>query len=273
MKVIDLTPQYHEIYFQCLEDWSDDIKEAGDHKACWYKKYKDRGLGVKLALDDNDEVGGMIQYLPIEESFVEGKDLYFILCIWVHGHKKGRGNFQKKGMGSALLQTAEADAKERGAKGMAAWGVWPPFWMKASWFKKHGYKKADRDGIAILVWKAFDEDAYPPRWIKQKKPVPSIPGKVTVNAFINGWCSAQNIVFERAKRATAEFGDKVVFQTIDTSDHDVFSEWGIVDGVYVNGKKIRSGPPPSYKKIRKVIAKKTKKMEKERRVQGSTFDK
>ena len=259
MKVIDLTPEHEVLYFECLEDWSVEIKEAGDHKACWYRKYVDRGLCVKLALDDNGKVGGMIQYLPIEESFIQGNDLFFILCIWVHGHKKGRGNFQKKGMGNALLKAAEDDAKAKGAKGMAAWGIWLPFWMKASWFKKHGYKKADRDGIALLMWKTFTDDAQPPCWIKQNKQVPSVSDKVTVTAFINGWCSAQNMVYERARRASAEFGDKVVFQRIDTSDHDLFSEWGIVDGIFVNGKRICGGPPPSYEKIRKIIAKKVKK--------------
>lgn len=261
MKVIDLAPEHEFLYFKCLEDWSDEIKEAGDHKACWYKKYVDRGVSVKLALDDSGKVGGMIQYLPIEESFIHGNDLFFILCIWIHGHKKGRGNFQKKGMGSALLKAAEDDAKLKGAQGMAAWGVMLPFWMKASWFKQHGYKKADRDGIALLVWKTFTDDAQPPRWIKQKKQVPYVSDRVNVTAFINGWCSAQNMVYERAKRASAEFGDKVVFNTIDTSDNDSFLEWGIADGIFVNGKRITSGPPPSYEKIRKIIAKNVKKTE------------
>ena len=260
MKIIDLTPEYRNTYFQCLEEWSDEIKEAGDHKACWYNKYKDKGLRVKLALDDKETVGGMIQYLPIEESFIQGKDLYFILCIWVHGYKKGRGNFQGKGMGKALLKAAESDAKDRGAKGIAAWGMLLPFWMKASWFKKHGYKKADRDSISLLVWKAFSDDAKPPHWIHQKKDVPSIPGKVTVTAFINGWCSAQNMVYERAKRASAEFGERVIFQSIDTSDRVEFLEWGIADGIYIDGKLISTGPPLSLKKIRKLISKKIKKL-------------
>ena len=30
---------------------------------------------------------------------------------------------------------------------MAVWGVALPFWMKASWFKKQGYRKVDRQGI------------------------------------------------------------------------------------------------------------------------------
>ena len=132
MEIIDLNDKYEKLYFVCLEDWSEDMKEAGDHKAVWYSKMKDKGLRVKLALDNDGEVGGMIQYTPIEHSFAEGNDLYFINCIWVHGHKKGRGNFQKKGMGKALLQAAEDDAKTLGAKGIAAWGIPLPFWMKAS---------------------------------------------------------------------------------------------------------------------------------------------
>jgi N-acetylglutamate synthase-like GNAT family acetyltransferase len=58
-------------------------------------------------------------------------------------------------MGKALLKAAEDDAKSLGAKGIAAWGISLPFWMKASWFKNHGYKKADKDSMALLVWKPF----------------------------------------------------------------------------------------------------------------------
>jgi GNAT superfamily N-acetyltransferase len=262
MKIIDLTSEHYDAYFNCLSEWSDEMKEAGDHKAGWYNKYKDKGLRVKLVLDKDGAIGGMIQYLPIEESFIEGKDLFFILCIWVHGYKKGRGNFQGKGMGRELLSAAESDVKERGAKGMAAWGVWLPFWMKASWFKKHGYKKADRDSMSLLVWKPFTDDANPPSWMHQKKEVPADPGKVTVTAFINGWCPSQNIVYERAKRACAEFGEKVIFKSIDTSDRDVFLGWGISDGVFINEKQISFGPPLSFDKIMKKISKQVKKISK-----------
>src|SRR4030042_1972786 len=132
MQIIELTEANEKSYFMCLEDWSDEVKEAGTHKELWYNKMKKKGLEGKLAVDDNGTVGGMIQYIPIEHSIVEGKDLYFIYCIWVHGHKKGRGNFQHKGMGKTLLQSVENDVKERGAKGIVAWGISGPFWMKAS---------------------------------------------------------------------------------------------------------------------------------------------
>ncbi len=260
MEVVDLKEEHEKLYFLCLEDWSDEMKESGDHKEIWYNKMKDKGLRVKLAKDDKGEIGGMIQYLPIEDSVLEGKDLYFIPCVWVHGYKEGRGNFQKKGMGKALLNAAEEDAKKRGAKGIAAWGLSLPIWMKASWFKKQGYKKVDKNGVAVLLWKPFSNDAVPPKWIREKKRPKKAPGKVTVTAFMNGWCPGQNIVFERAKRASAEFGDKVSFQGINTSDRKIFLEWGIADALFIDGKGVRTGPPPSYEKIKKLIAKKVKKL-------------
>jgi N-acetylglutamate synthase-like GNAT family acetyltransferase len=260
MKVIDLTDENKNLYFVCLEDWSEEIKEAGNHKELWFDRMKDKGLGVKLVLDDSGQVGGMIQYIPVELSPAEGKDLYFINCIWVHGHKKGRGNFQKKGMGKALLKAAEEDAQTKGAKGMVAWGVALPFWMKASWFRKRGYKKVDKQGMQVLLWKQFDENAAPPGWIKEKKKPETIPGKVTATAFLNGWCPAMNLVFERAKRAASEIGDTVVFQEMDTFDRETFLEWGISDALFIDGKQVRTGPPPSYEKIKKKIVKRVQKV-------------
>lgn len=260
MEIIDLSEKYEQLYFVCLEDWSEEMKEAGDHKKAWYQKIKDRGLRVKLALDERGEVGGMIQYLPVEHSFAAGNDLYFVNCIWVHGHKRGRGNFQKKGMGAALLQAAEDDVQAAGGKALVAWGLMLPFWMKASWFQKHGYRKVDRMGIQLLLWKRFSEDALSPRWIRPRKTPQAEPGKVTVTAFQNGWCPAQNLAIERAKRAAAQFGERVLFREIDTLDRNVFLDWGIPDGLWVDGKQVRTGPPPSYEALRKKMARRVEKL-------------
>jgi len=261
MEIIDLRDEHKPIYFVCLEDWSEETREAGDHKARWYEKMKDRGLGVKLALDERGVVGGMIQYVPIELSpGAEGRDLFFVLCIWVHGHKKGRGNFQKRGLGKALLRAAEEDAKERGAKGMAAWGMSLPFFMRASWFKKHGYKPADKVGMQVLLWKPFHEDARPPRWIRTEWIPETTAGKVTVTARLNGWCPAMNMTTERAKRAAAELGDAVSFKLLDGLEGEIPVEWHVPDVLFVDQKQIRTGPPPSYKKIRGKIAARAKKL-------------
>ncbi|OGD18856.1 MAG: hypothetical protein A2W03_04225 [Candidatus Aminicenantes bacterium RBG_16_63_16] len=260
MTIVPLTTEHEKAFCVCLEDWSEEMKEAGDHKARWLEKMRARGLRVKLALDEEGQVGGMIQYVPIEEAFVAGQGLYFIHCIWVHGRKQGRGNFQKRGMGTALLEAAEKDARELGAKGMAAWGMALPVFMRASWFKKHGYLKADSQSMQILLWKPFVEDAAPPRWVRTKKRPEPEPGRVAVTALVNGWCPGMNMAFERAKRAAAEFGERAAFCAVDTSDRETFREWGEADAIFVDGKGIRMGPPPSYEKIKRAIAKRVRKL-------------
>lgn len=259
MKVIDLTREQEKIYFQCLEEWSDEIREAGNHKEEWFRKMKDTGLRVKVAVDDQGVTGGMIQYVPIERVAVEGKGLYYMYCIWVHGHARGRGNHQRKGMGTALLRAAEEDVRSLGGKGFVVWGLSLPFFMKASWFRRHGYRRVDRDGIQELLWKPFTDDATPPRWIKQKKKPAVEPGKVVVTYFKNGWCPAQNTVYERAKRAAHELGDRVVFREVDTFTRDAAAEWGIMDALFIDSKQVRTGPPPSYEKIRSLISKRARK--------------
>jgi GNAT superfamily N-acetyltransferase len=259
MNVIDLPEEKKQLFCLCLEDWSADAHEAGPKRRAWLDRSQKLGLRAKLAVDDAGVEGGMIQYGPIEHSNVDGSGLYFVYCIHVHGYKKGRGDFRKRGMGKAMLAAAEEDARQRGAKGMAAWGLWLPFWMKASWFKKHGYRKADRQGLAVLLWKPFTHDAEPPRWFPPtNKRLEAVPGKVNVTAFSSGWCLAQNLVYERALRASAEFGDKVAFREIDCSSRCAVAEWGRADCVLVDGKELQNGPPPSYDKIRSVIDKRVR---------------
>lgn len=259
MEIIDLTERHHEQYFCCLETWSDEMREAGDHKRKWFDEMIEKGLRVKLAVEDGTPCG-MIQYIPIEYSRALGVDLYFIDCIWVHGYRKGIGNYQKRGIGKALLRAAEDDASSMNMKGMAAWGLSIPVWMRASWFRKQGYSKVDSNGITVLLWKPYKEDAVPPQWIRQRKEPESVEGKVTVTSFINGWCQLQSIVSERARRASEEFGDLVEFREIVTSDPSVLGEWGISDGLYIDGGLVRTGPPPSYKKIRSRILKRVKRL-------------
>ena len=76
---------------------------------------------------------------------------------------------------------------------------------------------------------------------------------------MHGWCPGQNMVYERTKRACREYGDAVSFRTIDTTERKVLGEWGIVDGVFIDGKRIGGGPPLSYAKIKNIIGKKVTK--------------
>jgi GNAT superfamily N-acetyltransferase len=253
MDIVNLGPQHLEAYCACLEEYSDEIKEGADHKKRWYEEMKDKGLRVKLALVDGKPYG-MIHYVPIEHAFAEGRGHYFVHCIWVHAHKgKGVGDQRKRGLGKALLRAAEDDARALGAKGLAVWGMAIPVFMRASWFRKQGYRKADRIGVQVLLWKPFADDAVPPRWIREKKRPDKLEGRVAVDAFVHGWCPAMNMTFARAKRACAELGGAVAFRPVWTLDRAAFEEWGIADGVYIDGKPVRTGPPPTYEKLRRKI--------------------
>jgi hypothetical protein len=118
----------------------------------------------------------------------------------------------------------------------------------------------DKDGMAVLLWKPFTADAIPPKWIRQKQQPQKIAGKVTVTALCSGWCPAQSMVFERAKRAVSEFDDKVEFREVDTLPRETFLGWGISDALFIDEKQVRTGPPPSYEKIKKGITKRVKKL-------------
>lgn len=132
--------------------------------------------------------------------------------------------------------------------------------MRAGWFKKHGYRKADRIGTRVLMWKPFTADAVPPRWIERGPKPPRVEGKVAVTAFVNGWCPGCNIVYERAKRAAVALGDDVLFESVDTSEQSAMIGCGQSDCVYLDGTRIQTGPPPSYERIYKMMAKRVRKL-------------
>ena len=262
MDIINLGEQEKQTYFSCLQDYSEDMLQASYVKEKWYNKMKDKGLRVKLARHESGAIAGMVQYFPIEYSWVNGKDLYFIGCIWVKGGKNGHFNFQNQGMGKALLHAAEEDAKALGAKGMVAWGTSLPVWLKAKWFKKQGYKPVDKKGFLgdVLLWKTFTDDAEAPEWIEQKKKPEKQEGKVKVTCISNGWCPAMNLSSIRAKEVAEEFGDDVVLEEVNTLDRDNMEDWGITDVLYIDGQKISTGPPPTKEKLRKKIAGKVQKL-------------
>jgi len=259
MKIIDLNDDLVPEYLICLEEWSDDMKDAGNFRSEWLQEMLNKGLRVKLAMQDNGIVAGFIQYAPVEQSIVDGKGCYFCYCIWIHGHKAGRGDLRGKGLGRALLSAAEDDTRKLGATGLACWGIILPFWMRSSWFKKQGYKRCDRLGMAELVFKPFMVGAEAPKWFRQrKKPLPEAGG-VNVVSLSNGWCSAQNIAQTRIEKVAKEYPGLVRFVRLNTRERSILEEWGCSDAIFIDGRELRIGPPPSEKSIRKTLEKSIKK--------------
>jgi len=262
MRVVDLGPEHEREFLACLEEDTPEAAEAGDLRARWYARMRGEGLRAKLALDDAGRARGMIQYLPIERAPALGEGLYFVLCVWVRGRPMSRESFQGRGMGSALLAAAEADARALGAKGMAAWGLALPFWMRARWFRRHGYRRADRRGLSVLLWKPLVPEARPPRWLPETGKRPErLAGKVVVTACASGWCMGQNLALERARRAAARYGERVELRVIDTCDRAALLEWGECDALFVDGKRVRTGPPPPERKLAGLIGRRVARLE------------
>jgi hypothetical protein len=150
--------------------------------------------------------------------------------------------------------------RQLGSKGLVAFGIILPFFMRSAWFRKQGYSVVDKSGMMRLLWKPFSPDAEKPRFMKERKLPAPVPGKVNVTVFFNGWCPAQNLVYERTKQAMIEFREKIVFNVYHTIDHNILSYWGISDALFVDGRQIRTGPPPSFRKIHRIIAARVRKL-------------
>lgn len=252
----DLTPEHEADFLVCLDRHDGELAAAAPDKEAWWRRHRELGVRVKLAVNADGRAVGMIQYGPAKSGIVVGDGLAVVYCIWIPPHKRLDGlRFRGKGVGKALLEAAEADARQAGYTGMAAWGSILPFWMKASWFRRRGYKRVSRQGILALLFKPFRPDAAPPAW--PKEPAPPLPAgdRVTVTALCNGWCPAMNMVHHRAERAAALFGDAVVFTRIETGTPETIAQWGAGDAIYIDGRSMRMGPPPAQSVLEKAMAK------------------
>jgi len=237
------------------------MAESGDHKERWLTRMKTKGLGVMIAVTDDGKYAGMIQYYPsrFSPALISSEDAWFIHCIWVHGYKKGQGNFQGRGIGTALLQAAETDIRNRGGKVILAWGLSMPFWMKSSWFKKNGYTPADKSGIQELVIKNLDGTERQAKWRNAKKtpPARNADGTLLATTFMSGACSVTAIAHERLKKVIV--GLPVALRLIDTSQPENLEEWGMSDVMFIGSKKVTTGPPPGTSKLLRIVRKELRK--------------
>ena len=243
--VVDLTKETEATFFRCLHDEEPQDPRVTALRRKWHEQHKDKGLREKVLLLDTGDVGGLCQYIPIEHSPFLGSDLMAILCIWVHGYDHLVGNQQKRGFGRLLLEAIEADAREAGMKGVAAWGKDFPYWNPVSFYEHMGYVRADTEGMTVLVWKPFLADAEPPKLMRLKHPPTAGDRKVDVTVFISGWCGAGCECSVSARDAVQGIEDIVDYKEVHTSDRETQLEYGLgLEGIYLDGKPFRPDGPP-----------------------------
>ena len=256
VEIRDLTPENLHVEAVCCEEGNEDLERVADQKVAWLNEMMTKGLGAKIAYED-ERPAGFIEYSPIEVApmAIAGREITLITCIWVFNPDadKGKGGFQGKGYGKALLQAAEDDARRR-SKGMAVSAYDHDFWFTpASFFTHFGYKEVDRRGTRVLLFKAF-EPVESPSFMEPRYEPQLEPDKVVVDAFWNSRCPMGLVVLRRLREVCAEFGDRVVLREVCTNEREVVERYGMSSGIHFNGQS-KFWAPPSEDEIRAELKK------------------
>ncbi len=254
MQLLDLTPETEATFLRCLHDEEPDDPRVIALRKEWIATRRDKGFRAKVLQLDTGEIAGLCQYLPIEESHIQGERLMTILCIWVHGYDHHIGNRQGNGCGRFMLEQIETEIRETAVDGIVAWGMDFPYWNPVSFWEHMGYERVDQTGQAVLVWKPFTADAQPPRWYREQKRPQSEAGLVTVDAFYNGWCTGSCGQCITVRDAVDGLEDRIRFREVNTGEGDNLKEWGISDTLFLDGEPYNPwGPPVTTEDLRKEI--------------------
>jgi GNAT superfamily N-acetyltransferase len=114
--IIELTPESIGDYGVC------GYKDVAKHvelrkKIDWYSEYYERGLRIKVLMDEIGGYQGMVEYIPGKYAHrpVDAEGYLFIHCLFVGFRKEYKG----KGYATALIEECLKEAKEGGYLGVA----------------------------------------------------------------------------------------------------------------------------------------------------------
>ncbi|MHC4193033.1 MAG: GNAT family N-acetyltransferase, partial [Planctomycetota bacterium] len=154
VKVRDMEPADEYFVSACSHvNESDELDANARQRLEWLKVNYEKGLRVKVGLVD-DNPAGFLYLIPIEICpwGPLGEGLMVLPCLWVV--KKA----QNKGIGTALIASAEKETEHRKRKGLTVIGFYHDFWfMPAPFFEMCGFSAVQRKKDAAILWKVFDE--------------------------------------------------------------------------------------------------------------------
>lgn len=130
-------------------------------KIDWLKKQFKKGLVIKLLeLKQTKKIAGFIEYVPGEEAWraVNAKDYLFIHCLWVYPNKN-----KNHGLGGALLEEVEREARKAKKSGVAVITSDGSFMSKKDLFLKNGFEVVEEFGHFQLLAKRFTAQSKLPK--------------------------------------------------------------------------------------------------------------
>jgi len=119
-----------------------------------------------------------------------------------------------------------------------------PHWNPVSFYEHMGYSRVEKSGLAVLVWKPFNGTVSPPSFQRQVQTPIADTDNISVMMFTNGWCTGNCSQLITVREAVEGLEGSIDYREIDTSEQQVLQEWGIADGLYVDGQPYRPYEPP-----------------------------
>lgn len=232
---------------------SEEIDHCSKIRNEWFEKMSDRGLRIKVAFLDGERVG-FIYLMPIEISpwGPLGEDLMFMPCLV--SEEEG------KGVGKALIDSAEEIAREQEKKGILTRAYFPDFFfMPGEFFERCGFevlksRELEDEGLTeALMCRVFDPPIEEVDFLKSDHEFEAVEGKVVIDLFWNTFCQTSVIEANRVRKVIEEFGDKVVLREHRIEDRDDLLEYGIYRGIYVDGEQISWGHEAPEEGIREAV--------------------
>jgi len=236
IKIRDMLPEDEYYVGTCthVEENDEEIEECAQERIAYFKKMKNSGLKIKVALF-NGQHAGFIYIFPIENSpwEVEGSNLYFIPCLVAHS------KFSGNNIGRELLVSAKNEAKAQGKDGIVVDAMdWNHWFMPANYFIHLGYEIVRRKGREVLLWKRFNKHSLKPHFIEENYSFKKIANEVVVDLFYNTFCQTSAIEAKRVRSIVEEFGDKVILNEFSADKRSTCKKYGISRAIYINGRSL-----------------------------------
>ncbi|MEW6746011.1 MAG: GNAT family N-acetyltransferase [Planctomycetota bacterium] len=125
--------------------------EGHKRKVEWLRERFAEGLRFFLMRDAKGAPLGFLEYVPGEYAWrpVDAKGWLFIHCLWVYPKGQAVG-----GLGSRLIQACIEEARQAGARGVAAMLSAGPWMAGEQVFLKNGFVQiAERDRFELVIYR------------------------------------------------------------------------------------------------------------------------